>query len=30
MVYAPRDEAEVKIVGEIVRAAICFAVGQRV
>ncbi|KAF2706174.1 hypothetical protein K504DRAFT_536427 [Pleomassaria siparia CBS 279.74] len=28
MVYAPRDGNEVKVVREIVRAAICFAVGQ--
>lgn len=28
MVYAPRNEDEVEIVREIVRAAVCFAVGQ--
>ncbi|KAH7093312.1 hypothetical protein FB567DRAFT_172127 [Paraphoma chrysanthemicola] len=30
MVYAPRNEEEVEIVREIVRAAICFAVGKMV
>ncbi|KAH7396830.1 hypothetical protein DE146DRAFT_52355 [Phaeosphaeria sp. MPI-PUGE-AT-0046c] len=28
MVYAPRNEQEVEVVREIVRAAVCFAVGQ--
>jgi hypothetical protein len=30
MVYAPRNEEEVEIVREIVRAAVCFAVGKDV
>jgi hypothetical protein len=30
MVYAPRNEEEVEIVREIVRAAVCFAVGENV
>lgn len=30
MVYAPRTEEEVEIVREIVRAAVCFAVGENV
>ncbi|KAH7384657.1 hypothetical protein BKA66DRAFT_416665 [Pyrenochaeta sp. MPI-SDFR-AT-0127] len=30
MVYAPRNEEEVETVREIVRAAVCFAVGQNV
>jgi hypothetical protein len=30
MVYAPRNEEEVEIVREIVRAAVCFSVGQNV
>jgi hypothetical protein len=28
LVYAPRDEKEVELVKEIVRAAVCFAVGK--
>jgi hypothetical protein len=28
MLYAPRDEKEVEIVREIVRAGVCFAVGK--
>ena len=28
MLYAPRNEAEVEIVREIVRAGVCFAVGK--
>jgi len=30
MVYAPRTEEEVEVVREIVRAAVCFAVGKMV
>ena len=30
MVYAPRGEEEVEVVREIVRAAVCFAVGREV
>lgn len=30
MVYAPRNEEEVEVVKEIVRAAICFAIGKNV
>ncbi len=30
MVYAPRNEEEMEVVREIVRAAVCFAVGRNV
>jgi hypothetical protein len=30
MVYAPRNEEELEVVREIVRAAVCYAIGQNV